>query len=70
MLLILQSEYDLHQQVLELLVLERKKILIDTDSWLYCNVLDQIKFDRYSIKLDPYNYLDGVDLPPKVIETI
>lgn len=68
MLLILSTEYNLHQSALSLITSDHETITIDLNDWVYCDVINQIQFDQYSINLNVDNYSDGIILPYKAIE--
>ncbi len=68
MLLILSTEYNLHQSALNLMTQDRQVITINSSEWIYCTVINQVQFDQYSVNLNVDNYSDGIVLPPKAVK--
>lgn len=64
MLLILESEYTAHQSSLSAITDNHETIEINSNTWIYCGVTNQIAFDQYSVNLNSDNYSDGILLPP------
>ena len=64
MLLIKQSEFSAHQSVLSSITDNHETIEINSNTWIYCSVTNQIAFDQYSVNLNSDNYSDGILLPP------
>lgn len=67
MLLILSTEYNLHQSALSAITSDHETITINSNDWIYCNVTNQVQFDQYSVNLNVVNYSDGIVLPAKAL---
>ena len=68
MLLILSTEYNLHQSELSGITSDHDTITINLNDWIYCNVTNQIQFDQYCVNLNVVNYSDGIVLPLKALD--
>jgi len=64
MLLILGTEYNSHQSVLNSITANHNQVLINSDNWVYCEVTNQTAFNQYASNLNSDYYADGILLPP------
>lgn len=67
MLLILSAEYNTHQSELSVITSDHDTITINSNDWIYCNVINQVQFDQYSVNLNVDNYSDEILLPAKAL---
>ena len=67
MLLILSTEYNLHQSALSLMTQDRQVITINSSEWIYCQVTNEIEFDLFSVNLNSDNFLNGMILPANAL---
>jgi hypothetical protein len=67
MLLILSTEYNLHQSALNLMTQDRQVITINSSEWIYCSVTNKIQFDLFSVNLNSDNFLNDMILPANAL---
>jgi hypothetical protein len=67
MLLILSTEYNLHQSALSLMTQDRQVITINSNEWIYCQVTNEIDFDLFSVNLNSDNFLNDMILPANAL---
>ena len=67
MLLILSTEYNLHQSALNLMTQDRQVITINSSEWIYCRVTNEIEFDLFSVNLNSDNFLNDMILPANAL---
>jgi hypothetical protein len=67
MLLILSTEYNLHQSALNLMTQDRQVITINSNEWIYCRVTNEIEFDLFSVNLNSDNFLNDMILPANAL---
>jgi hypothetical protein len=67
MLLILSTEYNLHQSALSEITSDQETITINSSEWIYCQVTNEIEFDLFSVNLNSDNFLNDMILPANAL---